>query len=88
MNILQEAESVVYGDREASYGHPYDDFSRTAAMWAGLTGYSFTPAMVGLMMICVKLSRETNKPKRDNLVDIAGYAATVDRVRERESQLT
>jgi hypothetical protein len=28
-------------------------------------------------MCCVKLSRQTNKPKRDNMVDLAGYAECV-----------
>jgi hypothetical protein len=28
-------------------------------------------------MCCVKLSRQVNAPKRDNMVDLAGYAETV-----------
>ena len=31
-------------------------------------------------MIAVKISRECNAHKRDNLVDIAGYAACADKV--------
>ena len=37
-------------------------------------------------MIGVKISRETHRPKRDNLVDIAGYAQTVAMIREREGK--
>lgn len=77
-SILIEAESLVHGDRNADYGHPLDDFSRTAKMWSALLGIEVAPEQVGLCMIAVKLSRQCNRPKRDNLVDAAGYAETVD----------
>ena len=33
-------------------------------------------------MIVIKLCREENKPKKDNRVDIAGYALTLDMVEQ------
>lgn len=80
MNILEEANSLVYGDRQASYGHPLDDFERTAKIWSAILGHEVTAEQVGLCMCAVKISRQCNKPKRDNLVDLAGYAATVEMV--------
>lgn len=80
MNILEEANGLVHGDRQAAYGHPLDDFSRTAKMWSAILGHEVTAEQVGLCMCAVKLSRQVNKPKRDNLVDLAGYAATVQMV--------
>ena len=77
-SVLTEAEGLVHGDRNTTYGHPLDDFSRTAQMWSALLGTPVTPEQVGLCMIAVKLSRECHLPKRDNLVDIAGYAETVE----------
>lgn len=92
MNVLEEAASLVYGDRNADYGHPLDDFTRTGKMWGALLGIEVSPEMVGLMMMCVKISREVNKPKRDNMVDAAGYAATVElvhtEVARRSAELT
>lgn len=32
------------------------------------------------MMVCLKLSRQMNKPKRDNLVDAAGYVNCLDMI--------
>jgi len=76
-SILPEAEKLVHGDRNETYGHPLDDFSRTATMWGAILGRTVTAEQVGLCMIAVKLSRECHAPKRDNMVDIAGYAETV-----------
>lgn len=83
--ILQEAQRLVYGDRGADYGHPLDDFTRTAAIWSAILGAPVTAEQVGLCMIGVKISRQCNKPKRDNMADAAGYAGTVQMcVEERE----
>lgn len=80
--ICEEANSIVYGDRNKVYGHPLDNFEQTAALWSAILRLHVTAEQVGLCMIAVKLSRETNKHGRDNLVDIAGYAETVQRVVE------
>ena len=77
-NILEEAKRLVHGPRQAHYGHPLDDFGRTAKIWEAILGCHVEPEQVALCMIGVKLSRETNKPKRDNVVDLAGYAATLE----------
>lgn len=85
-SILIEAQGLVHGDRNVDYGHPIDDFSRTAAIWTALLGNKLKPGEkiapeeVGLCMVGVKLSRQINKPKRDNLVDGAGYFETVNMV--------
>lgn len=90
-SILEEAQSLVFGDRNASYGHPFDDYTRTARMWEailGMTPYTITPRIACLMMAAVKISREVNKPKRDNLVDLAGYAACAHLCTERAEELS
>jgi hypothetical protein len=75
-NILQEADKITGGERHDSYGHPRLDFSRTSQLWSAFLGIEITPEQVPLMMILLKVSREANKHKRDNLTDIAGYART------------
>lgn len=87
-SILQEAQRIVHGDRGDAYGHPIDNFTQTANLWnttfaAKLReGAAFTAEDVALAMIQVKVSRQTHVPKRDNLVDIAGYAETHQMVTE------
>ena len=79
-SICQEAERITGGERQANYGHPMFDFTRTARIWEVIldrpAGH-ITPEQIGLCMIGVKIARYLHKPKRDSLVDIAGYAKTV-----------
>jgi Domain of unknown function (DUF6378) len=78
--ILEEAQRLVYGDRNNDYGHPYHDMSRTAKIWSAILGVEVEPLQVAMCMIGVKLSRQVNKSKRDNMVDIAGYAEVAQRI--------
>jgi hypothetical protein len=83
---LQEAQRLVYGDRGEAYGHPLDDYSRTAEIWSAILGHTVTAEQAILCMIGVKLSRECHAPKRDNMVDAAGYAECLLRVRSERAR--
>lgn len=77
-SILQEAQRLTHGDRNKDYGHPLDDYTKNAGLINALFAHKlrepFTAAEVALIMVGVKLSRQVNRPKRDNMVDAAGYA--------------
>lgn len=84
--ICQEADRIVATDRQQDYGHPFDNFTQTGKLWAAILGLDeITPEQVGLMMVAAKISRQCHSPKRDNLVDMAGYAKTLDLVAERRN---
>ena len=86
-SAAQEAHRLVHGPRQSAYGHPADDFQRTGRMWGAILGIpDVSPALVGLCLAAVKISREVNTPKHDNIVDLAGYALTVELVRQREQE--
>ena len=82
MNIAEEAQSIVCGERNAAYGNPIDDYTKTAKMWSGILApklkEDITPEEAIAMMVCVKLSREVHSPKRDNRVDAIGYLLCLD----------
>lgn len=73
-DVLAEALRLTTGDRNNSYGPPTQDFARTAGMWEEILGCEVRPKDVALCMIALKLSRASWASKRDNWVDIAGYA--------------
>lgn len=86
--VLQTANRIVYGARQKDYGHPYEDFSKTAAFWSVLFGVDVHPWQVPMAMWLLKTSRLMQTPTHyDSIVDIAGYDATYDLVIERAKEL-
>lgn len=85
-DILEEALRLTSGDRQHQYGPPDQDFARTAKMWSALKGVEFEARDVAMFLICLKLSRETHQRKRDNSVDIAGYARCLHICNEAQSE--
>ena len=77
-DILKEADRIVHGPRNESYGHPIDDYSRVVEIFGIISGMKLTPADGALFMVAVKLARLTHNLQngyihRDSLVDAAGY---------------
>jgi len=68
--------------RGSSYGHPRQDFSRTAIMWSAILGTPVTAEQIPLCMIALKISRECHSHNPDNAEDIKGYAKTLEMLYE------
>jgi hypothetical protein len=82
VSILQTAEQLVDGDRNADYGHPAVDLGRTSKIWSAILGSDVSAEQVALCMIGVKISRLCNAYKLDSVIDVAGYARTLQMVHE------
>jgi len=90
--VCEEAQRIVYGDREQTYDHPSRNFERTAHLWNGYLAAKhprFTSEGriekldahdVAWMMSLLKLARQIHKHKRDNIVDFIGYAACAQKM--------
>lgn len=71
--ILEEAIRMVGGPRMEDYGHPAENFIR----WSNLckaAGFDLEPTELSKIMLLLKFSRMLHRYKRDNNVDLAGYA--------------
>ena len=80
--ICEEALKTINGERQDSYGNPEDTFGKIAALWSAYLGIEVTPTMTADMMCLLKIAREfCGKGKRDNAVDLIGYAALAARMR-------
>lgn len=85
MSILTEANELIHGQRAKDYGHPTVNFQRIADLWNSYLRYSTTPEITpqdtAVMMILLKIARlQQNPENHDSLVDIAGYAGTIERL--------
>lgn len=87
MNVLQEANKIIFGDREATYGPPLVHFEIVAEFWRLFlerkhnVQIALLPDDVTTMMVLLKVARLMHTPShRDTLVDIAGYAGLMDRM--------
>ena len=88
-SVLEEAQTIIYGDREKTYGHPAKNLKTIANMWNAYMNnmddgnFTITAKDVAAMMMLVKVARFANDPShRDNLVDVCGYAALIERCDE------
>jgi hypothetical protein len=90
VSVLEEAQNIIYGDREKTYGHPAKNLKTIANMWNAYMNnmddagtYKVTAKDVAAMMMLVKVARFANDPShRDNLIDVCGYAALIERCDE------
>ena len=87
LNPLTEALRLTSGPRQEAYGHPKENFRNIATGWNVILDIGdryVTAELVSLMMIWLKICRESNKPDFDNLVDMAGYVNTLHMVKEKK----
>lgn len=80
-SILIEAETIVNGKRATDYGNSNENL-RDIAEIATLLGQPIDGKGVCRVMMAVKLAREKFNHKRDNLVDLCGYAELLNRWEE------
>ena len=81
-SILSEAEEIVNGSRNSDYGDARESFGRVATIASVMTGKELAPEDCCAVLMAVKLVRESFAHKRDNLVDLCGYAELLNRLKE------
>ena len=86
-SILQEAERIVNGERQADYSDPVKNFEHIARIASAILNKEITPEECCIVMIAVKHAREQYKHKRDNLVDLAGYVEILHRIKDNEVEV-
>ena len=78
-SVLEEAQAIIYGDREKTYGHPSKNLNVIASYWSEHLGTIVTVEDVCIMMMLLKIALLRNTPgHRDSIVDTCGYAALIE----------
>ena len=77
--VLSDASRVINGERQDTYGNPEDSFVRIASLWNWWLSQKGSGIVVSrdvaMMMALMKIAREANGHKADNIVDACGYLA-------------
>lgn len=82
IDIFAEAQNLINGARQASYGSPKQNFTAIGRIWGALLNIpDIAPEIVAIMMAGLKLARQSNVHKMDNLVDVIGYVGTIPLIR-------
>ena len=91
--VLDTARDIIYGDREKTYGSPAKNLQVVADYWINyLRSIDYpekglTAEDVCNMMVLLKVARLGNTPgHHDSLVDICGYTALIERIRDAGQQ--
>lgn len=80
-SFLQIAESIINGARKEDYGEVDENFHKIAEGWKLILGVDkITNRQVSHCMIWLKICRDLNTPKDDNIIDIAGYAGLIEKM--------
>ena len=87
-DILSNAHRCVCGEREDDYGTPENNFGLIGKLWtlylkaahpdlqSVMPNDGISALDVSMMMSLLKVARiATGRPKADNFIDLAGYAA-------------
>lgn len=87
MSIIEEAKEIRGGSRQSDYGDCVANMQRISEIATLINGRRLTPKECTIVLIAVKLSREAFKHKRDNLVDLIGYADILNEVIEHDNSV-
>jgi len=85
-DYLNEARAVIQ-DRGMDYGHPTDNMSRTASLWAAYLEVPVDPHQVAMCLALVKVARSMESPKPDNFIDGCSYFAISGQLHTEENDL-
>tara|TARA_R100001443_G_scaffold83247_3_gene90106 strand:- start:168 stop:446 length:279 start_codon:yes stop_codon:yes gene_type:complete len=79
--LLNQALTIIKGDRNLRYGDPKINYKRIIEGWQLILGTEITEGQYGMMMIWMKIARlMEDETHMDSWIDIAGYAACTGEV--------
>lgn len=80
-SILSRASKIIYDraeEKERQYGNIDDEMEKVATLFNTLTKKDLKTEDIYMIMICLKLARESVNHKEDNLLDLVAYTAAMN----------
>lgn len=81
-SILQEAERITTNSRKEQYGNVEQSFSTYKNILKSTFNIELTEIEIVKVLMAIKLGREQYQHKRDNLVDLCGYAKLLQQLED------
>lgn len=81
-SILEIAHEIVYKrkqEKERQYGPFHEGMEKTAKIASLIANKDFEAKDIYLILIALKLSRESYNHKKDNLLDAVAYLGSLDK---------
>ena len=75
MTILEEAQEILYNDRQDDYGTPAINFNRISGLLSTYLEREVTPEQSAMICALIKVARSMETYKADNYIDGAAYFA-------------
>ena len=87
-DILAKAKAIVGDQTQHQYGSPAVNFGRIAQGWEVIfdDGH-FTEERIALAMVWLKICRQLQQHKQDNLIDAIGYLLTIDMMQQEQDRI-
>lgn len=89
--VLNDANELIHGDRQAQYGPPDENFQNIAKFWNVRfkhllrEGAEFSASDVAVAMALLKIGRDMQGYNYDSAVDGAGYLALYAEIKHHET---
>lgn len=84
-SILDEAKDIRSNSRQSDYGDAVANFENISKIASLITGKELSPYDCVAVQIALKLCRQGFHRKRDNMVDLAGYADIMQLIVDKEN---
>lgn len=80
-DLLEKVKKTL-SNRGPYYGTPQDNYGRAATLWSVILDRDIKPAQVVMCMVAIKMAREAERHKHDNIMDMIGYLTLYDELME------
>lgn len=90
-SIFLEAEKIVNNrseEKERKYGPFSEGMERAARIASAATGKNIVASDMYIMLVALKLSRQSYNHKKDNLLDAIAYLGALDNYYNEQEELT
>lgn len=82
IRIFLDSVAATIDQRGKEYGVPEENLKRISTLWSIHLNFEITEYDVCLMMTLLKLARNVNEHKDDNLLDAAAYLAMANKLKD------